>query len=873
MVRLRVLGTLDLDSRDAGSPEPLLGQPKRVALLTVVALHSARGPVSRDRLLSLLWPELSQARGRRALSQSLYVLRKALGEAIVVANGQDDVRVDSAMLWCDAVEFEASVDSGALEQALSLYAGPLLDGFHLANEPEFEHWIDLERARLEQLAVETARTLIDRETAAGDVRAAANWARRLTRIRPWDEEHLIRFVGILSDAGDAPGIRHEHELYRSRLANELGADPSPAVDDAVARALAKVKPIPAIVSAPLARTVEAAPGAAEPGTDRDRRPAARRRRTWRRAAVTVIAALATLLLFQTSREAFERPGRPESPPRVIVVPFEDHSDGQQLGAHARRAADWLSTEIARSGRVRVVPPVAALRIAQEVEPDRDTTTIGRATAAGAAGGADLVVGGYVSGSADSMVFEVFGLDPASGEILFALEPVGPASSTGSTAFDALRRATMGALASQLDPRMRDWTGPASRPPSFEAYQEYSEALDEFLKTDWESQARAAEMFIGAWRADTTFTAPLIWAIFALWNSAQGGRADSLAHALEPRAMVMPEWDRSMLEYHLAFMHGDLPAQYRAASEVVALAPNSEWRYILALAEKQVGCRQQSLATLRDLGSQSGWMSRWAGPYWQVRLDVRHLAHDPDGEARDAAEALGQLTDELHRGDEYRGLAAQIRAAAASGSTDRLETYLGEVRGLGPRAHRLFLKLLDWGPLDLDSRGAALATILDTARAWYADQPEVERDAAWYAYARLVLAYREGEWPEADRQTQRLLESGWPVSPEYSYGPRAVVAARNGRPQAAGLLLDSLRAAVSAAPDGHMRSYPDIDPDFYAARVAAILDRPSEAVQFLRAANRRGIPYDELYGIARVDFERIWDYAPLQRLVAEHDCGS
>ena len=332
----------------------------------------------------------------------------------------------------------------------------------------------------------------------------------------------------------------------------------------------------------------------------------------------------------------------------------------------------------------------------------DTSTIGRALAAGVQGDADVVLGGYVSGTPDSTVFEVFGLDPGTGELLFALDPVGPEADAGETALERLRHAAMGALAAQLDQQMREWTGPASKPPSFASYQEYSRALDTFLEVNRESQARAADMFVEAYRADTTFTAPLVWAIFAMWNSGQGDRADSLAHSLEPRwqrcrngtAPCCGFTSRSCTET-LPRNTGRLPRSYE-------LAPDSEWRWLLAGAERAIGCRDRALATLRDLGSRSGWMSRWAGPYWQVRLDLRHLLQDPEGEAHDADVALEELTDELNPGDEYRALAAHIRAAAVSGSRDRLEGYLGQVRGLGPRAHLLYLKLFYWGPFDLSS---------------------------------------------------------------------------------------------------------------------------------------------------------------------------
>ena len=111
----------------------------------------------------------------------------------------------------------------------------------------------------------------------------------------------------------------------------------------------------------------------------------------------------------------------------------------------------------------------------------------------------------------------------------------------------------------------------------------------------------------------------------------------------------------------------------------------------------------------------------------------------------------------------------------------------------------------------------------------------------------------------------LFEAGWPPYPEYGFGPRAVAAARRGQADRARAILDSI------PPPEHGRSYADWDPDFFAARVEAILGDPAAAVQHLRAANRRGVPYEEVHSMARIDFESIWDYPPFQRLIATHNC--
>jgi DNA-binding SARP family transcriptional activator len=861
MIRLRTLGILDLICDAGEAPRDLIGQPKRIALLTFLTMQAADRAIPRDKLLVLFWPDLSQGRGRRALSQSLYVIRKSLGDDPFAATGQETIALRPDFVSCDAVEFEAALNEGRREHALSLYGGDFLDGFYLPDAPDFDHWLEGERGRLRRLAEEGARSLASRDEEAGDLLGAARWARRLARLTPWDERSLIYLLGLLGRAGDQSGVRHEYGLYQKKLLSDSGAEPSPAVQDAFARAKQAV-PVDQSLPRPTPPRVEESAALGDPGVSLE---PTRRDHRWRTRAILSAAVVVSLLVFAQTRQAIGPSEGGVGIPRILVAPFANQTGDATLDPLARLAADWLSTEIARTGRVRVVPPVSALRLVTETEVEGDTTMLGRIVAAGVHGDVDLVLGGYVHGHRDSASFEVFGLDPASGEILFAVAPALPAKSTELQTLEILRRSAMGALAGQLDDRMRHWTGPASQPPSYQSYQEYSAALDLFLEGDRASQERAAELFVAAWQADTAFTAPLLWAIFAMWNSGQAERADSVAHSLERRIDRLPEWDRAMLRYHLAFIHGDLAGEYRAASEVVALAPDSEWRYIQALAARHIGCRDQALSTLRGLSPRSGWMSRWSPAYWTVRLDVHHLEGNPDGEAQDAAAALEQLTDELHPGDEYRALASEVRAAAVSGSEIRLEDYLGQVRGLGARGHRLYLKLLYWGPFDISSDRPEYRTILDSARAWYATRPASDRDAAWYLFAQWVLAYRAGEWATAQEYADRLVEAGWPVAPEYSLGPRAVLAARNDQPERARALLDS----VPAVPHG--RGYADYDPDFWQARVDAILGRPAEAVQHLRAANRKGVPYDEIQGMARIDFESIWDYAPLQRLLAGHSC--
>src|SRR5690349_16262995 len=98
--RLYLLGPLALEGPDGASVGGA-SQQRRLALLALIA-SAAGGPVGRSRLLGLLWPDRDERIARRLLTDSLYVLREALGGDAIVATG-DSVRLSAELVWTDVV--------------------------------------------------------------------------------------------------------------------------------------------------------------------------------------------------------------------------------------------------------------------------------------------------------------------------------------------------------------------------------------------------------------------------------------------------------------------------------------------------------------------------------------------------------------------------------------------------------------------------------------------------------------------------------------------------------------------------------------------------------------------------------------------------
>ena len=86
------------------APTGAATQPRRLAVLALIARAGERG-VTREKLRALLWPDADEEAGRRALSQSLYALRRDLGVDELLL-GVQDLRLNPDAATCDVVEFE-----------------------------------------------------------------------------------------------------------------------------------------------------------------------------------------------------------------------------------------------------------------------------------------------------------------------------------------------------------------------------------------------------------------------------------------------------------------------------------------------------------------------------------------------------------------------------------------------------------------------------------------------------------------------------------------------------------------------------------------------------------------------------------------------
>lgn len=227
---LRLFGGASLAAND-GAIGGRAVQRRRLALLALLAAAPNRTR-SRDKLVGLLWPDADMEQARHLLSDSLYILHRALGKDALTAVG-DDVVLDTRIVSVDVVEFRDALAAGNNELAVSLYRGPFLDGVFLRDAPEFEHWAEAERNELaEDYATALERLAISAQE-TGDFRTAVGWWRRRAAHDPYDSHVALVLMNALAAAGDRAGAIQHGRLHATLVREELGLEP-----DARVRALA-----------------------------------------------------------------------------------------------------------------------------------------------------------------------------------------------------------------------------------------------------------------------------------------------------------------------------------------------------------------------------------------------------------------------------------------------------------------------------------------------------------------------------------------------------------------------------------------------------------------------------------------------------------
>jgi TolB-like protein/DNA-binding SARP family transcriptional activator/Tfp pilus assembly protein PilF len=367
MIRLHTFGSLQLRGSDGQELRAVLAQPRRAALLVYLALATPRRPHRRDSLLALFWPEQNTEHARNALNQAVYFIRGQLGPDTLVSDG-DGLHLEWKNFWCDAAEFEEVLDAGRASEAAGLYRGDLLEGFHIADAPDFTEWLDAERARLADRYSKALETVADEREVAQDYGGAVREWRRLAARDPYNSRVSLRLMRALVAAGDPAGAVQHARMHETLLREELDIVPDPEIA-AFVRQLQSVSAEPR--ERPSTEPGFPASGAtAEPPTVSESGPGpaqpirlAQSERRQRRSAL-IAAGLVALLILGGAAIAVRNGAGSAAKPSIrslAVLPLENLSGDSSEQSFTDGLHDVLITELARYPELSVISRTSVLQ--------------------------------------------------------------------------------------------------------------------------------------------------------------------------------------------------------------------------------------------------------------------------------------------------------------------------------------------------------------------------------------------------------------------------------------------------------------------------------------------------------------------------------
>jgi predicted ATPase/DNA-binding SARP family transcriptional activator/Tfp pilus assembly protein PilF len=240
-IRLEFLGRLSLWQ---GSRELRRFRTHKTALLLAYLAFYKQRIHPREYLVELFWPDSAPEAARSNLSVALTALRGQLEGpdvprgSIVVAD-RSQVHLNPAAFTTDVEEFndlanrakgepDSEKRSDLLNEALRLYQGDLLPGFH-------DEWVQMERDQLERHYLSTLRELMKLSVELRRLELGIECAHRMVQADPLQESNCLSLMRLYVAVGRPENALSQYRALEALLREQVHAAPSAALRDLAAK--------------------------------------------------------------------------------------------------------------------------------------------------------------------------------------------------------------------------------------------------------------------------------------------------------------------------------------------------------------------------------------------------------------------------------------------------------------------------------------------------------------------------------------------------------------------------------------------------------------------------------------------------------------
>lgn len=214
---------------------------RRKGLALVAYLAVGKGPILREELATMFWPDYDRERAFASLRRTLAALNQTPLNPFLQADRKSIGLTAGEGLWVDVREFETRLQSLdkeeeepgqdphrkllPLAQAVNLYRGEFLSGLTLRDSTAFDDWQSYQGGRLRQEFGTALERLVIGHSSLGEVDPALQYAQRWLSLDPLQEKVHRVLMSLYASAGRRGEALRQYERCVRILEKELGVEP------------------------------------------------------------------------------------------------------------------------------------------------------------------------------------------------------------------------------------------------------------------------------------------------------------------------------------------------------------------------------------------------------------------------------------------------------------------------------------------------------------------------------------------------------------------------------------------------------------------------------------------------------------------------
>ena len=632
----------------------------RLAILAVLAVAGDRG-IRREKLAAMFWPDSGEERARSALRQALFTLKRDIGGGEITL-GVTDLRLNPEVLTADVSDFDAAMREERFGDAALLYRGPFLDGVFLRESPEFERWVEEQRARLSSefgRAVERAAT---QASERGDLHGAVSWWEKRARHDPLSGRVARIYMEALVAAGDRErAIRHA-AVYSQLVRKELEAEPDPEVLSLAERLreASRGQRVAGGTENPADRSPVASPGfettTVAPNATPDPADRGRPIRAIKRGTLIGIPIVGLALVVYLMRDAAPAPIDSRT---VAVTLFANQTGDSALAVVGQVIRHEISTGLTESRLADVVESEAADSIVNELRGSL------KSRMRSASPRWRYVISGRYAVSRESLFVHAELWEASRGTVFRTVAVSSGRQAEASEIGQSVRSSVLAAIAPRLDPWLSDWSETFTQPSRFDAYDRFAQGMRKP-----EQDTSKLTLLREAAQLDPGFHLASLWLPFF---EQQKPIRDSILQQLGLRRAGMTEIERAILDYHVA-ANADRRQRFLVAKRLTSLAPRSDWwQWVYANDAATLGRSGDALQALQRMDTAGPWMTVVGdASFWTFTAQLHHTL----GQFPDALDAVRRAR--TYRPDLAILRQRELRELAALGRLGEVDEMLAGV---------------------------------------------------------------------------------------------------------------------------------------------------------------------------------------------------